>query len=109
MSSELKSLRHNGDFRILFSYDDGLVAELDFGPYVEKIHGPVAEPLRDGKFFAQAHIDQGVLTWPNGYDVCPDVLRFWCEQGRVCSREETDAYFERALLQAESAAGKINA
>lgn len=102
MRSELKSLRYNGDFRIVFFHSDGLVAELDFGQYVEKVHGPVAEPLQDEQFFAQAYIDHGTLTWPNGYDVCPDVLRFWCQQGRVCSREETDAYFEHALSDAES-------
>jgi len=96
MKRHIKSLRHNGDFRIVSFYDDSFVAELDFGQYVRKAHGPMVEPLQDDQFFAQAYIDHGVLTWPNGYDVCPDVLRFWCERGRVCSREETDAYFEQA-------------
>jgi hypothetical protein len=30
---------------------------------------------------------------PNGFDICPDVLRFWCENGRVCQDEETNAHF----------------
>ena len=101
MKPHLKSLRHNGDFRIGFIYDDGLVAELDFERYARKAHGPMAEPLQDDQFFSQAYIDHGVLTWPNGYDICPDVLRFWCEKGRVCSRQETDAYFEDAFSQAK--------
>jgi hypothetical protein len=96
MSAEVKSLRYNGDFRIAFFYSDALVAELDFGPYVANAHGPMAEPLRDEQFFARAYIDHGALTWPNGYDVCPDILRFWSEQGSVRSREETEAYFAHA-------------
>lgn len=107
MRPQLESLRYNGDFRIVFFYDDGLVAELKFGPYVERLHGPVAEPLQDERFFAQAYIDNGALTWPNGYDICPDVLRFWSEQGRVRSREETNAYFEQALSQPQTL-GKVN-
>jgi len=94
---QLKSFRYNGDFRIVFAYTYGLTAELNFAKYVQEIHGPVGEPLQDEQFFAQAYVDYGVLTWPNGYDACPDVLRFWCEQGRVCSREETDGYFQNAL------------
>jgi hypothetical protein len=102
MKPHVKSLRHNGDFRIAFFYDDGLVAELNFSEYLRKTQGPMVEPLQDDRFFSQAYIDHGVLTWPNGYDVCPDVLRFWCEQGRVCSREETDARFEHVLSHPES-------
>jgi hypothetical protein len=30
---------------------------------------------------------------PNGYDICPDVLRHYCEIGRVCSQVETDNAF----------------
>ncbi len=35
-------------------------------------------------------MDHGVLTWPNGYDVCPDVLRLWAEAGSILSQAETD-------------------
>ncbi len=93
MRTNLKSIRFNGDFRIAFTYDDGLVSELDFTSYADSPRGPVMEPLAEEQFFAQAFIDHGVVTWPNGFDICPDVLRFWCEQGRVCSQEETNAHF----------------
>jgi hypothetical protein len=85
-------MRNNGDFKIAFTYEDGLVAELDFKRHVEQMRGPIAEPLADEAFFGQAFIDHGVVTWPNGFDICPDVLRFWCENGRVCSDEETSAH-----------------
>ena len=93
MRPRLKLLRTNGDFKIAFTYEDGLVAELDFKCHVEGMHGPIAEPLADERFFAQAFIDHGVVTWPNGFDICPDVLRFWCESGRICTVEETNAHF----------------
>jgi len=86
-------MRYNGDFRIAFTYEDGLVGELDFKSHVEALKGPVAEPLGDESFFGQAFIDHGVVTWPNGFDICPDVLRFWCEQGRVLPEDETNAHF----------------
>ncbi len=97
---KLKAVRYNGDFRITFTFDDGLTSELNFhnSPFFERT-GPVLEPLRDETFFAQAFMDHEILTWPNGYDVCPDVLRFWCVQGRVSSQKEIDAHFQSALSQ----------
>jgi hypothetical protein len=86
-------MRYNGDFNIAFTYEDGLVAELDFKRQIEAMHGPMADPLADESFFSQAFIDHGVVTWPNGFDVCPDVLRFWCEQGRVFEEAKTNAHF----------------
>ena len=37
----------------------------------------VFEPLRDPEFFAQVRVnpDIGTMVWPNGADLCPDVLR----------------------------------
>ena len=90
MRPKLNSLRHNGDFRIALTYEDGLVAELDFGDHLAVRSGPLIDPLQDEHFFAKAYIDHGVVTWPNGYDVCPDVLRVWAEAGSILSQDETD-------------------
>lgn len=38
-------------------------------------------------------VQSGTLTFSNGYDICPDVLRFYCERGGVASQAETDAFF----------------
>jgi len=91
MRPKLKNLRYHGDFCVTLAYDDGLVAELDFRGYAASRAGEMIEPLADEVFFAQATIDHGVLTWPNGYDVCPDVLRVWAEAGRVLDARETNA------------------
>jgi hypothetical protein len=58
--------------RITFA--DGLIAVHDFAALVEK-GGPMTEPLRDPTYFARVFLEYGALTWPNGYDMCPDWLR----------------------------------
>ena len=96
MRPRLKTIRPNGDYRVAFAYEDGLAAELDFAAYLDGRLGPMLEPLREPTFFTQAFIDHGVLTWPNGYDICPDVLRVWCEAGRILPSETTNARLARA-------------
>lgn len=77
--------------RVVFR--DDYVGEVDLGPLFEKPRGPLTEPFRDSGFFQRAFLDEGALAWPNGYDLCPDVLRYYCEQGGVTSTEEIDSYF----------------
>ena len=95
MRPSLKNIRYNGEHRLAFAYDDGLAAELNFRQHILRRTGPMSEPLRDERFFAHAFIDHGVLTWPNGFDVCPDVLRAWCEAGQILSSEQTNALFSQ--------------
>ncbi len=51
-------------------FDDGLEGEVD----LEKaLRGPVFEPLKDPRRFAQFTVDM-TLTWPNGADLAPESL-----------------------------------
>ena len=51
---------------------DGSVIERDVTPWLQ---GPVFEPLRaDPALFRQVRVEAGTLAWPNGADLCPDVL-----------------------------------
>jgi hypothetical protein len=34
----------------------------------------LVEPLRDPAFFARVFLDDGILTWPNGFDLDPIAL-----------------------------------
>jgi hypothetical protein len=96
--NKVKSVRSVAGYRVALVFDDGYIAELDLEPMCSR--GPIFEPLRDPAFFAQVGVaDWGVIFWPNDADIDSDVLRFWCEQGRVCSRDETNAYFEQAFLK----------
>jgi hypothetical protein len=87
-----------GDKRLELEYADGLRTTLDFAAYLSERSGPVIDCLKSAGGFATAHIDHGVLTWASGFDICPDVLRLWCERGKPCSPEETRAHFESQFV-----------
>jgi hypothetical protein len=36
--------------------------------------GPMLEPLKDEAYFQRVFVEDGVLTWPNGYDWDPIAL-----------------------------------
>lgn len=102
MPNSIKSVRWLGGHRLKLVFDDGYVGELDFGPIVAAPRGPLESQLQDERLFQQVSCDGFAVVWPNGYDLCPDVLRFWCERGRVCSQEETDAALAAMLARNQS-------
>lgn len=57
--------------RVVFT--DGAALDVDLA---NELWGPMAEPLRDPAFFAQARVDYalGTVCWPNGFALDPDVL-----------------------------------
>ena len=57
-----------GAHRLFIRFSNGAKGEHNFGPLVEE-GGPMVEPLRDTGFFARAFVDDGIPTWPNGFDV----------------------------------------
>lgn len=61
--------------RIKLTFQDGLVAVVDLDQIVECFDG-VFGPLTDPEYFRQVRVDPeiGTIVWPNGADVCPDVL-----------------------------------
>ena len=60
-------------FRLFLSFDDGVAGELDLA---SRLRGPVFEPLKDERYFAQASVNHelGTVVWPNGADFAPEVL-----------------------------------
>jgi hypothetical protein len=64
-----------GGFRLRVRFDDRKEGVHDFTPMVSKINaGPMLKPLCDEAYFARVFIEFGALTWPNGFDICPDYL-----------------------------------
>lgn len=90
-----------GDHVVRLVYGDGAEFHLDLAPLLARESGPLTDPLRAVEEFAKVRCDagSGALVFPTGYDICPDVLRYWCEVGRVCSQEETDEFFVHAFAQ----------
>ncbi|HZL57831.1 MAG TPA: DUF2442 domain-containing protein [Bryobacteraceae bacterium] len=64
------SVSHEYTLHVLF--DDGRSGEVDLST---RLFGPVFEPLRDPRLFAEVQVDEyGALCWPNGADLAPDAL-----------------------------------
>ena len=62
--------KENYILRIIF--DDGLVKELSIKPFIKK---GVSSSLKDEDFFKKVRAENGYITWPNGFDFCPEFLR----------------------------------
>jgi hypothetical protein len=63
------------DKNLELSFADGLKAVVNMEQVIQTFDGVFA-PLKDPEFFRQVRVDPeiGTIVWPNGADVCPDVL-----------------------------------
>ncbi|MFZ1890313.1 MAG: DUF2442 domain-containing protein [Candidatus Binataceae bacterium] len=60
------------DFKLRLTLTDGSAIERDV---IKLLIGPVFDLIRkDPAAFAKARIEGGTVVWPNGADLCPDVL-----------------------------------
>lgn len=58
--------------RVQLTLTDGRVIERDLGP---TLTGAVFSEIRsDQALFREMRVEGGTLVWPNGADLCPDVL-----------------------------------
>jgi hypothetical protein len=80
-------------FQLQATFADGFAAVADLKNHVLQSKWPIVQPLKQPAFFRRVRVRNGSIVWPNDYDVCPDVLRFWCERGQATSQAETDAHF----------------
>ena len=64
------------DFRLHVAFRDGTSGEVRMRQFLydKRVDGTVFEPLRDPRVFAQAYIELGAVTWPNGVDIAPDAM-----------------------------------
>ncbi|MHB8383463.1 MAG: DUF2442 domain-containing protein [Candidatus Binataceae bacterium] len=59
-------------FKLALTLTDGSVIERDV---TKLLIGPVFDLVRDDPaVFAKARVEGGTVVWPNGADLCPDVL-----------------------------------
>ena len=86
-----------GPTSVRLAFRDGWAGTLNLAP---ALHGRMFGTLKRPEKFRQVRVRDGTLVWPNGADICPSVLRYWCELGRVCSQEELDEHFSAAFATA---------
>ena len=68
----IREARPIGNYRIELTLTDGRVVERDLGPMLV---GPVFSEIRnDEARFMEVRVEGGTLIWPNGADLCPDVV-----------------------------------
>jgi hypothetical protein len=70
--SRIREVKVLDRFRLRLVLTDGSVVEREVSSLLV---GPVFEPVRkDPSLFAKARVEGGTILWPNGADLCPDVL-----------------------------------
>jgi hypothetical protein len=66
-------VRPLGGHTLEIKFSDGSTGVRNF-TFVRDKTGSMAEPLKDPAYFARGFVDDGALTWPNGYDWDPIAL-----------------------------------
>jgi hypothetical protein len=70
-------------------FADGAEYQLDLGPDLGAVSGPLVEPLWREESFGQVKVESGALVFATGLDYGGDVLRLWCEAGGVQDEQTT--------------------
>ena len=60
-------VRRLGGFKLELEFSDGTIGTRDFESILQRT-GEMIAPLKDPAYFARVFIEDGALTWPNGYD-----------------------------------------
>ena len=68
-------VRYLKDYELEIRFSDDTTGRVDLRPRIVG-RGDVFAPLENVEFFRQVTVDHeaGTLVWPNGVDLCPDVL-----------------------------------
>ncbi len=80
-------LKRLGDHRLEIIFSDGSYGVRDFADIVAR-EGVMVRPLKDPQYFARVFIEQGALTWPNGYDMDSIALHLEMKEAGILHRSE---------------------
>lgn len=73
--------------KLEIEFSDGTIGVRDFADVFKKT-GPTAEPLKDATYFQRVFIEDGALTWPNGYDWDPIALHDEMKEAGLLHRSQ---------------------
>ena len=83
---KVAKIKYLGEYRLRVAFSDGMAGEYDFSTIVSA-SGPMGEPLRDPAYFSRVFLEDGALTWPNGFDAAPGWLRQEIEATGALARD----------------------
>jgi len=87
-------------YRIHFVFNDGCQKTVGFRKFLQA--NTLTKPLLDPEYFKQVQMEargRGI-SWPNGYDVCPDNLRYYLEAEAIdLGEEETSGMVEAPVYR----------
>jgi hypothetical protein len=75
MFPRIQSVRPLDGFRLELLFRDGVCSVVDLEQRIAG-RGGLYRDLEDRAFFQQVRVEEetGTIVWPNGVDLCPDVL-----------------------------------
>jgi hypothetical protein len=73
MMIDVLSVRSLGGHKLQIGFSNDMIGERDFS-FILSESVPMLEPLKDPAYFQRVFVDDGALTWPNGYDWDPIAL-----------------------------------
>lgn len=59
------------NFILSVRFSDGEIFDIDVKPFIKS---GVSSALKDESFFNLVKVEHGYITWPNGFDFCPEFL-----------------------------------
>ena len=69
----IKNVEYMEDYKLKLFFDDGKVKILDFENRLKEAKNMFL-PLKNISYFKKVKCDGTTILWPNGLDLCPDVL-----------------------------------
>ncbi|MES2274131.1 MAG: DUF2442 domain-containing protein [Chlamydiota bacterium] len=73
MLHTVKKLEYLEGYKLKLRFDDGTIKIVDLENMLKKAKNMLL-PLVDLEYFSQVKCDGTTIYWPNGVDLCPDVL-----------------------------------
>lgn len=73
MSRRIKKVQYLEGYSLKLLFDDGKNKVVDLADIVRKGQNLIAQ-LKDIEYFKKVKCDGFSVVWPNGIDLCPDVL-----------------------------------
>ena len=86
---DVLEIEPRGGYRLFIRFSNGSGGEHDFSEMISE-GGPMVEPLRDLSYFARVFPDDGIPTWPNGFDIDAIKLHFDMQKAGELRRDAAE-------------------